>query len=328
MRQRRIGGDHLGAGDVDAGVGLLLDGDVDVLDLLDRLVAVDRRIDQRVIEKQHRFLRRACARRARCRRTCRRTRHWRREPDNVSALLKAAGDDYRLVRVRAAAALAGLPEEGLTGEQRRRVQDATVELMDSMKSRPDDMASHYNLGNFHMERGQMAEAATEFEIATRLQPEVLPPYVNAALAYNALGQNDKAEASLRHALSLDATNAAANLNLGLLLAEMCKMSGAEQAFRAAFKADPQSAQAAYNLGVLLSNNHSEEALDWCRRAAELGPDNPQYGYTYAFYLHRAGRIDQALQVIHSVRKRHPEDKDSARFEQLLLQEKNASGEGK
>ena len=57
MGQRRVGGHHLGAGDVDAGVGLLLDGDVDVLDLLDRLVAVDRRIDEGVVEIEHGLLR-------------------------------------------------------------------------------------------------------------------------------------------------------------------------------------------------------------------------------------------------------------------------------
>lgn len=243
---------------------------------------------------------------------------------NADALLKAAGDDYRLVRVRAAAALAAVPEERLPEAQRRRVRDAMAELMDSMKSRPDDMASHYNLGNFHMARGQMPEAVTEFETATRLQPEALPPYVNAALAYNALGQNDKAEASLRCALRLDPTNAPAHLNLGMLLAEMGKMSEAEQAFRAAFKANPQSAQAAYNLGVLLANDHPEEALDWCRRAAALGPDNPQYGYTYAFYLHRAGRLDQALQAIRSVRERFPAHEDSAKFEQALLQEQKSA----
>jgi Flp pilus assembly protein TadD len=199
-----------------------------------------------------------------------------------------------------------------------------AELMDSMKARPDDMSSHYNLGNFHMARGQMPEAVTEFETATRLQPEALPPYVNAALAYNALGQNEKAEASLRRALNLDATNAAANLNLGMLLAEMGNMSGAEQAFRAAFKAKPQSAQTAYNLGVLLAKDHPEEALDWCRRASELGRDNPQYGYTYAFYLHQAGRRDRALQVIRSVRERHPAHEDSIKFEQALLREQKSA----
>jgi tetratricopeptide (TPR) repeat protein len=243
---------------------------------------------------------------------------------NANALLKAIGDDYRLVRVRAAAALAGIPEDRLPEESRRRVRDAMAELMASMKSRPDDMSSHYNLGNFHMARGQMPEAVTEFETATRLQPDALPPYVNAALAYNALGQNEKAEASLRRALSLDATNAAANLNLGMLLAEMGKMSGAEQAFRATFKANPQSAQAAYNLGVLLSKDHPEEALDWCRRAAALAQDNPQYGYTYAFYLHRAARPGEALKAIRAVRERHPAHEDSAMFEQALLREQKAA----
>jgi Flp pilus assembly protein TadD len=243
---------------------------------------------------------------------------------NTDVLLKATGDDYRLVRVRAAAALAAIPEERLPEEPRRRVRDALAELMDSMKSRPDDMNSHYNLGNFHMARSQMPEAVAEFETATRLQPEALPPYVNAALAYNALGQNDKAEASLRHALRLDPTNAPAQLNLGMLLAEMGKMSEAEKAFRAAFKANPKSGQTAYNLGVLLSKDHPEEALDWCRRAAELGRDNPQYGYTYAFYLHQAGRLDQALQTIRAVRERHPAHEDSAQFEQALLREQKSA----
>ena len=172
--------------------------------------------------------------------------------------------------------------------QRRQVRAAFSELMDSMKSRPDDMASHYNLGNFHMARGEMPEAVAEFEAATRLQPEALPPYVDAALAYSALGQNDKAEASLRRALCLDPTNAVANLNLGMLLAEIGKLSEAEQSFRAAFKSDPQSAQAAFNLGVLLAKEHPDESLIWCRRAAELRPQEAKYAYTLAFFQKTAG----------------------------------------
>jgi tetratricopeptide (TPR) repeat protein len=240
------------------------------------------------------------------------------DQENGEALFQATGDDFRLVRVRAAAALASIPDENLPKAQRERVQKAMAELTESMKSRPDDMASHYNLGNFHMARGQMPEAVSEFETATRLQPEALPPYVNAALAYNALGQNDKAEASLRHALRLDPTNAPAQLNLGMLLAELGRIPEAEQAFRAAFKANPQSAQGAFNLGVLLAEKQPEESLDWCRRAAELGPNNPRYGYTYAFYLQRAGRLDQALKAIRSVRARFPADEDSAKLEQALL----------
>jgi Tfp pilus assembly protein PilF len=239
---------------------------------------------------------------------------------NTAALAKAIGDDYRLVRVRAATALANVPEDRLPEDQRRQVRSAMVELVDSMRSRPDDMASHYNLANFYMARGQAPEAVTEFETATRLVPDAMPPYVNVALAYNALGQNDKAEASLRHALSLDATNSAANLNLGMLLAEVGKMAEAERAFRTAFKADPKSAQAAYNLGILLAKDQPKEALTWSRRAAELRPENPQYGYTYAFYLYHAGQLEEALKAIRLVHQRFPAHEDSAQLERQLLQE--------
>ena len=106
----------------------------------------------------------------------------------------------------------------------------------------------------------------------------------------------------------------------MLLAEVGNMPQAEQAFRAAFKADPKSAQAAYNLGVLLAKDHPREALTWSRQAAELRPDNPHYGYTYAFYLYRAGRPDEALQAIRLVLQRSPAHEDSLMFERQLLQE--------
>jgi tetratricopeptide (TPR) repeat protein len=224
---------------------------------------------------------------------------------NVTALMKATRDDYRLVRVRAAAALAPIPDESFPQDQRARVRSAMAELMESMNSRPDDMASHYNLGNFHMSRNQMREAVKEFETASRLQPDALPPYVNVALAYNALNQNEKAEKSLRRALSLDPTNAAANLNLAMLLAEMNKLAEAEQAFRAVLKADPKSAQAAYNLGVLVSKDRPAEAVSWCQKAAALRPDEPKYGYTLAFFQKQQGNPNQAVQTLEKLVNQAP-----------------------
>ena len=54
---RRRGRDDLGAGHDHAGIGFLLDRDVDVLDLAGRAPAIDRRVDDRVVHEQHRFLR-------------------------------------------------------------------------------------------------------------------------------------------------------------------------------------------------------------------------------------------------------------------------------
>jgi len=224
----------------------------------------------------------------------------RLDPGNVAALLKAVADDYRLVRVRAGAALAPYSLEHLDSSQRQQVRSAIQEYVSSLVSLPDDMASHYNLGNFLLARGELTNAVGAFETALRLQPDALPPYVNAALAYSAMGRNDQAEAKLRAALRLDPTNSTANLNLGMLLAELGKMSEAETAFRTAFKSDPRSAQAAYNLGVLRSKTSLDEAVEWCSKAAALAPSEARYPFTLAFYLNQKGNVDEAARTLEGV----------------------------
>jgi tetratricopeptide (TPR) repeat protein len=218
-------------------------------------------------------------------------------PETVAALIGSTRDDYRLVRVRAAAALAALPRESLGERDRNSLEAATAEFEAAMHARPDDFASYYNLGNFFMERRDLPQAVKCFEMSSRLRPDHVAPLVNASLAYNELGQNEKAEESLRRALKIEPASAAANLNLGLLLAEMGRPREAEDSLRAAFKADPKLAVAAYNLGVLLAGDRLDEAIDWCRKAAELQGDEPKYAYTLAFYLHRKGDTSGALRVL-------------------------------
>jgi tetratricopeptide (TPR) repeat protein len=218
-------------------------------------------------------------------------------PEFIPLLVAAAQDDFRLVRLRAAAALAGVPQEMIPGAGQLAVSKATDELMASFLARPDDAASYHNLGNFRLERHEYNAAILAFTTAGRLQPRDISPRVNAALAYNLTGQNPKAEASLREALRLDPTNAAIHLNLGMLLAEMERPSEAEAAFRAAFNYDAQSAPAAFNLGVLLAKDRPQEALAWCRRAAELRPRESKYLYTLAFYQNQQGNPAEAARTL-------------------------------
>jgi hypothetical protein len=57
VRERRRSRDHLGAGHINAGIGVFLNGDEHVLDLIDGPGAVDRRIDDGVVHEQHVLLR-------------------------------------------------------------------------------------------------------------------------------------------------------------------------------------------------------------------------------------------------------------------------------
>ena len=223
----------------------------------------------------------------------------------TAALIEAARDEHRLVRIRAAEALAGMPRELLASAERKAVAKATEELEAAMGARPDDAASHYSLGNLHLSWGELKQALACFEQSRKLDPRRIEPLVNASIAYKLQGRNDKAEASLRQALQLDPTCAVANLNLGMLLGEMSRIEEAEAAFRAARRADPKSAEAAYNLAVIVAGDRVEEAITLCREAVELRSGEPKFAYTLAFYLRESGRIEEAVQTLRRLLGEHP-----------------------
>jgi tetratricopeptide (TPR) repeat protein len=225
--------------------------------------------------------------------------------ETFSGLLAAAKDDYRLVRVSAASSLARYPPGLLGSNEARPLCDAVfTELESSLLCFPDAWSSHYNIGNYYEGRGWPAKALASYEQSMRLRADMVPPMVNAAMMQARQGDIDAAVRLLKKAERAEPKHAAVNLNLGMALAEQGKLGEAEQHFRTAFAADPTLAQAAYNLGVLLSRKAvSAEGVEWCRKAAELMPQNPAYVYTFAYYLVAQGRKAEAAKVLQDALQR-------------------------
>jgi len=247
---------------------------------------------------------------------------------SLHPLLAATRDDFRLVRVRAAATLAGVPPDRLGGVDRLSLEKALGEAETSFRARPDDHASHYNLGNFYLAGGDPKKAVEEYETSSRLRPDSVPPLVNASMAYYALGDKENSEKSLRRAVKIAPENAAARLNLGMLLGEMGKEKEAEKEFRAAAKADPESAQAAYNLCVVTSKDRIDEALKWCRKATNLRREEPRYGYTYAFLLDRKGDTAKAIPVLRKIVERNPPFPPAYALLGTIYEKQGKAGEAK
>ena len=227
--------------------------------------------------------------------------------ESVAALLRATGDPVRLVRIRAAAALAAVPPERIDDDAgRKSLRRATDEFKNAMAARPDDWASYSNLGGFYMEGGDFAAAAAAYETALQLEPRVAGPMVNLSMAYANLNESDKAEACLRRALKIEPDNAAAHFNLGLLLAETQRFDEAERELQAALKFDPRLAAAAYNLAVIVGQRKDlAGAVHWARRAHDLQPDDPKYTQTLVFYLNRKGDGDEAVAVLRNSIRANP-----------------------
>ncbi len=235
--------------------------------------------------------------------------------DAVQALVEAAGDDYRLVRVRAASSLSGRQDLPLDEAQKKTVEAAREEFLASLLSRPDQWGSYYNLGNYYLNRGDFKQATASYDTALKLEPRAVLAMVNESIAYARLGENQRSSDALQKALKVAPDNAAANFNMGLLRAEQNDLKQAENHLRAALKADPQMAQAAYNLCVITAKDRLDEAIGFCRKASTLRPDDPRYAYTLAFYLNQNGNKDEAVSTLNAIVEKHPTYRDA----QLLLQ---------
>ncbi len=221
--------------------------------------------------------------------------------ETLKALSTVIQDSSRLVRIRAASAMAEIPRESLDAGTASAFDKAAAEFKSILDARPDSWASHYNLGGFYLAQRDYRQAAAAYETAIRLQPRAIQPYVNISFAYNALGLNDKAVLSLRKACEVQPISLEANLNLGLLLGEMGRFEEAAAHLQKAAGLDPKSAVAFFNLGVINANlGRMDSAIDSLRRAYALQPENPQYGYSLAFYLLQSGHNSGAVSMLQRI----------------------------
>jgi tetratricopeptide (TPR) repeat protein len=229
------------------------------------------------------------------------------------ALVKATGDDYRLVRVRAAGSLSrittGMARVGLNDEDRKKVQSATEELIASYTSRPDQWTSHYNLGNYYFNQRRPDLALAAFQTALKFEPRAVAVLVNTSMAYSHLNKNKEAEGYLVKALEIDPKSAEANFNMGLLRAEQKDLKKAEEHLRAALKADETMHPAAYNLGVMLAKDKPKESIKLLHQAFKITP-TPKYGYTLAFFMQKHGDLENSGKMLEKMIEQWPQFGDA------------------
>jgi tetratricopeptide (TPR) repeat protein len=230
--------------------------------------------------------------------------------EGLQTLVEATGDEYRLVRVRAAAGIALFPRMSAPPAYQAQLKKANDEYLASITARPDQWTSHYNMGNYQLNRGEAKKAVASYQTALKLDPQAILPMVNISLAYAQMGEGEKAERSLQKALKQVPDNAAANFNMGLLRAEKKDLKAAEKYLKIAFKSDPQMAQAAYNLCIITAKDHISEAVGWCRKASDLRPEEPKYAYSLAFYLNQKGEKAEAVKTLKGILEKYPQYKDA------------------
>ena len=230
--------------------------------------------------------------------------------ESLQALVESTADDYRLVRVRAAAGIASFPGMTVPAAYQSQLDKANKEYLASITARPDQWASHYNLGNYLLGQGETRKAIASYQTALQLDPQAIMPMVNVSIAHARLGETDAAEKILLKALKQAPDNAEANFNMGLLQAEKGDLKAAEDHLRKALTVDPQMAQAAYNLCIITAPDRIDKAVSWCRKASDLRPQDANYAYTLAFYLNQKNDKSEAIKILNTILEKYPRHKEA------------------
>jgi len=187
------------------------------------------------------------------------------------------GDQVRTVRIEAAEALAGTPDNTLPAGTVGALALAVDEYVASQELNADRPEAHLNLGLLFAKERQPGKAEKQLETALSLDPSFAPAAVNLADLYRALGRDTDAERVLRGSIARNPSEASLEYALGL---------------------------------AMVRQRRRQEALSHLAAAAKLAPADARFGYVYAIALSDVGQPNQAINELERVLKLHPYDINS------------------
>ncbi len=209
--------------------------------------------------------------------------------ETTQALLNAAQDRFRTVRIRAAQSLLARNLAGYSDAEREAYEKAHDEYWNSLIIWPDRWGTHYNQGIYYDRIGDSENALKAYEKSLELRDDIIQPLINAAMVHARSGNSTNAYEMLERALKIEPRSPMVNFNIALLDAEFGDMEAAENHLKAALDAEPGMAQAAYNLGILLARKNDPAGFQWLEHAARLVPESWNYTSSYLYFLQQAGR---------------------------------------
>jgi tetratricopeptide (TPR) repeat protein len=125
-------------------------------------------------------------------------------------------DPVRSLRALAAAALAGTPVESIPPGEQSDFSRAADDYLASLRLNADDPGAQVNLGNFHVARGELAEAEQAYREALHFDPDRTSAYGNLADLIRQIKGDNGAKILLHEGLARQPQAAVLHHSLGLL----------------------------------------------------------------------------------------------------------------
>jgi tetratricopeptide (TPR) repeat protein len=228
-------------------------------------------------------------------------------PETLARLLAPhLFDPVRAIRMRAAAQLAGIPREYLTGEQSAALDRELEAYVTAMRSMLDFASSGLNLGNLYEARGDTVAAERYYRQAIGVDELFFPAKMNLAVLLGRQGRDTEAEMLLREVLAAYPEQYDAAYSLALVLVATGRREEALQYLDQAAGGLPDRARIHYNRGLLLAQMaRDEDAEAALRTALQLEPASIDYLYALIDFYARRNRLDEALELARRMIEAHP-----------------------
>jgi len=192
------------------------------------------------------------------------------------ALAPLLGDLTRLVRMRAARALAGEAEASLAQADRKPFDAALADYVAGQMFNAERPESHANVGGLHLARGRIDAAQAEFAKALELDKTFAPAAIQIAESASRRSDETAAGAGLEKALA----------------------------------DNPASGPLAHVLALsLIRQKRIPEAMAKLELAVQRAPEAPHYAYVHAIGLHDMGELAKAIDVLRAALTRRPNDRE-------------------
>jgi tetratricopeptide (TPR) repeat protein len=139
---------------------------------------------------------------------------------------------------------------------------------------PNSLIAHGGLGMAYLKRGQLNEAASQFEKAIELNPRDHKGHYNRGLVYHKKGDLKKALDSFNRSVALNPESMEAHYNLATLYLQQRSWERAIQHYTRVVALDPDIALAHYNLGMAYAmKGQLKPAVSAWENVLQLDPHN-------------------------------------------------------
>lgn len=190
-------------------------------------------------------------------------------------------------------------------------QEAVQLYTAAIAANPQQVDSHFNLGNVYRKLNRPQDAANAYLAALRISPKNARAYLNLGLALSDGGDWNQAIDCFRQAVDLDPLFPDAYNLLGDALFRTGRTAEAVAIFREFIVRCPDDARAHHNLGLALAaQGDYEAAIPELELALKFRPDYPDAHNSLGVALEALGRADEAQEHYREASELKPDFADA------------------